>query len=126
MNQEYSVLVVDDSTFTRHTIKKYLADTEFKLIAEAGNGAEAVELHKTHGPDLVLLDVVMPKMDGAEALEGLLGADPSCRVVMLSSLGTEATVTTCLALGARSFIQKPCSKDELIRCMRDVVRREAD
>jgi len=118
MEEGYSVLIADDSAFARKLVKQYLNGTEFSVVAEATNGLEAVARYKEHGPDLVVLDVIMPEASGTDVLSSIMGLDPSAAVLMLSSLGTEDTVSQCLTTGAKTFIQKPFEKDALLGALR--------
>src|SRR5207249_2368007 len=102
------VLVVDDTPLLRMMIADILeASGRYVAIAEAGNGPEALEKYRELRPDIVTLDIVMPEMDGIEACRRLLQIDPSCRVVMCSSLGQEPLVLDSMAAGARDFLLKP-------------------
>ncbi|HBP23881.1 MAG TPA: hypothetical protein DEA08_39645 [Planctomycetes bacterium] len=117
----YRVLAVDDSLLMRRKVQKTLRDTEFEVIATAANGQEAVERFEEHRPDLVLLDVVMPRLDGPGALKQIMELDPQARVIMISSLGTEETVSECLERGALRFLQKPFTDDLLLNTLRSVL-----
>jgi len=116
----YRVLAVDDSLLMRRKVEKSLKDTEFELVATAGDGEAAVEQFKEVAPDLVLLDIVMPKMDGPSALKQIMSLDGSARVIMVSSLGTDEAVTACLEAGALRFIQKPFTTELLLKTLRAV------
>lgn len=118
----HRVLAVDDSLLMHKAIASTLRDTEFELVAQGKNGEEAVELYVEHRPDLVLMDIVMPKLSGKEALKKILALDPSARVIMISSLGTDDAVTECLQAGARRFVQKPFESQQLLNAMRSVLR----
>ena len=109
------LLIVDDAKLIHFMVKKILAagGIENIEINDAFNGKEAIEMAKEIKPDLVLLDVVMPELDGIEALKSLKLNDPAINVIMVSSLGTEDKVAEALALGASAFIQKPFDEDEL-------------
>jgi two-component system chemotaxis response regulator CheY len=120
MDTKYQVLAVDDSAFTLTIISTYLENTEFEVVEAARNGEEALERFKEVDPDLVLLDIIMPGLSGPETLEQILTIKPGANVVMVSSLGTEEAVQECLALGAKSFLQKPFSKEGLIATLRKI------
>ena len=117
----YRVLAVDDSLLMRRKVQKTLRDTEFEVVATAADGQEAVERFEEHQPDLVLLDVVMPRLDGPGALKRIMDLDPQARVIMISSLGTEETVSECLEHGALRFLQKPFTDDLLLNTLRSVL-----
>ncbi len=121
MSDQYSVLIADDSAFVRKVVSSHLSGTEFSVVAEAGDGVEALELFRTHNPDMVLLDVIMPDKTGPEALEAMVIERPGVKVLVLSSMGSEEVVNGCLAAGAKSFLQKPFEKETLLAQMRDIV-----
>ena len=118
----YRVLAVDDSLLMHKTISSSLRDSEFELVGQGKNGKEAISLFKELSPDIVLMDIVMPELSGKDALKEIIAFDPSARVIMISSLGTDDAVTECLQTGARRFIQKPFEPDQLLNAMRSVMR----
>jgi two-component system, chemotaxis family, chemotaxis protein CheY len=118
------VLAVDDSRVTLKILRKFLADSEFEIAGEAKDGNEAVQQFVKASPDIVVLDIVMPDMDGVQILEKFLTMDPKARVVMVSSLGTKEKVIECLEKGARSFLMKPYEKEDLLKVLRKVLEEE--
>ncbi len=114
------VLAVDDSKTMLAMLSAQLRDSSFEVIATASSGLEAVEKFKELKPQLVLLDVVMPELTGIDTLERLLNVDTTACVVMVSSIGTEATVKDCLKRGAKSYIQKPLQKDNVLAHLKKV------
>ena len=108
------VLAVDDSKTMLAMLSAHLRDSNFDIVATATSGLEAVEKFKEEKPQLVLLDVVMPEVTGVDTLERLLTIDTAACVVMVSSIGTEATVQDCLNKGAKSFLQKPLKKENML------------
>jgi len=114
------VLAVDDSKTMLAMMSAYLKGSDFELVATASSGPEALQKYKEHKPEVVLLDVVMSEVTGIETLEQILSADTAACVVMLSSLGTEATVQDCLKKGAKSFVQKPVQKDGILSTLKSV------
>jgi|SRR5690625_2253575 len=120
----YTILVVDDSAFMRKWITGILHDTnQFKVIAEASNGREAIHKYHSYQPDVVILDITMDEMDGVQALKHLVKLFPGVKVVMCSSLGQQAYIDECLNVGAKDFIVKPYFKNLLIT-LNKVVGRE--
>lgn len=103
----HAVLIVDDAEFTRSILREIVTDLGWTVVAEADNGARAVELHAQLRPDLVLLDITMPRMDGNEALAAMLQRDPAAKVVMITALGQKEQVLAAIKLGARDFVIKP-------------------
>jgi DNA-binding NarL/FixJ family response regulator len=119
---KWRVMTVDDSAAILTIIAAYLEDSEFEVIAAERDGIMAVERFAQERPDIVLLDLIMPGQSGVETLSRILAIDPDAFVVIVSSLGTEEAVHECLTSGARSFLQKPFTKDDFIDFMRDLTQ----
>lgn len=109
------VLIVDDLPFMRKIIRETLESAGYSDISEAENGVIALERYKELRPDLVLLDIVMPVLDGIRTLEKLIKLDPKARVVMCSALGQEKLIIHAIQLGAKDFVVKPFHPDRLIQ-----------
>ncbi len=107
------VLVVDDLPMMRAAVRKALAGGGFEIVAEAENGRDGVLAYARTRPDVVVLDIAMPVMDGITALEKLLTVDPAARVVMCSALGEQDMVLSALRRGAREFVVKPFENERL-------------
>jgi two-component system, chemotaxis family, chemotaxis protein CheY len=116
-----TVLLCDDSRALRMVTSELLIDHGYRVAGEAGNGDEAVAQYKALKPDVVLLDLIMPGRDGRQALQDILAYDAQARVVILSSLGSEQDIEECLAMGAKSYLQKPVDPDALDRVLGDVL-----
>jgi len=119
---KWRVMTVDDSAAILTIIAAYLEDSEFEVIAAERDGIMAVERFAQERPDIVLLDLIMPGQSGMETLGRILAIDPDAFVVIVSSLGTEDAVHECLTSGARSFLQKPFTRDDFIDFMRDLTQ----
>jgi two-component system chemotaxis response regulator CheY len=119
---EWRVMAVDDSAAILTILAAYLEDSEFDVVAAERDGITAVERFAQERPDIVLLDLIMPGQSGVETLGRILAIDPDAFVVIVSSLGTEDAVHECLTSGARSFLQKPFTRDDLIEFMRDLTQ----
>ncbi|MCO5380774.1 MAG: response regulator [Methanosarcina barkeri] len=115
-------MIVDDAEFMRMVIKDILLMHGHEVVAEVGDGEEAIQTYMEVKPDLVLMDIIMPDMDGTEALQKLLVMDPEAKVVMCSSLGQQALITESMKIGAMGFIVKPFEPDGLM----DLIRKIAD
>jgi len=113
MNYPQSILLTDDEAHIRKFIGLVLRRFDNPRILEAANGAEAVALYAKHKPDLVLLDVNMPVLDGVQALTQIRAGDPDAIVVMLTSLANRQTVEECARLGAVDYIRKDTPRDEM-------------
>ena len=118
----YSILLVDDATFMRMAVAQMLADTEFQVVGEAANGIQALERYRTLWPDLVLLDVVMPEMDGQQTLVALKQLDPQARVIMASSLGEASRQREFISAGAKDYLVKPYEQERLLQALRQAVQ----
>ena len=109
------LLIVDDAMIMRKRIKDIAEEVGWEVVGEAKNGEEALELYAKESPDLVTLDIVMPKMDGVAALRALMATDPQARVVMVTAVNQKAKLTECIQVGALDFLVKPFEKDHLQR-----------
>lgn len=104
---KHKILIVDDAQFMRHLLKKVLVEAGFEVVGEATNGEEAVALYQTLKPDLVTLDVVMPKMNGLEALHQIREFDGDAKVVMVSAIDQRDNLLDAIRAGALDYIVKP-------------------
>lgn len=121
MSARPTVLLCDDSRALRMLTAQQLDACGYELAGEADNGVRAVEQYLALKPGVVLLDLVMPKVDGKAALKRILELDPAARVVVLSSLGAQNDIEQCLKMGAKSYLQKPIDRDTLARVLADVL-----
>lgn len=121
MSARPTALLCDDSRALRMLAARQLDDCGFDVVGEADNGEDAVAQFLKLQPDVVLLDLVMPKRDGKQALREILAHDSQARVVILSSLGAQADIEECLRLGARSYLQKPIDPDVMARVLHETV-----
>lgn len=101
------VLFADDSSFMRTILKNIILKDPFVLAGEATNGKEAFELYQKLKPDLVTMDIVMPEMDGIDAVKQIRAIDPDARIIMVSAMGQQSMVIDAIQAGARDFIIKP-------------------
>ena len=106
------VLIADDAFFTRKVLKEIL-EAEGHEVIEASNGKEAVDKFQLEHPDLVLLDVSMPDMDGLTALQAIKGIDENAKVIMVSAMGQTSTVQESMKFGACDFILKPFRSNQI-------------
>ena len=116
-----NILICDDAAFMRMMIKDILTKNGYNVVGEAENGAKAVEKYQELKPDLVLMDITMPEMDGIQALKAIKAADPSATVVMCSAMGQQAMVIESIQSGAKDFIVKPFQQDRVLEAVRKVV-----
>lgn len=116
------VLIVDDASFMRMTIKQMLEKNGHEAIGEAENGIEAVKKYIELKPDVVLLDITMPEMNGVEALRRIKELDSAAKVVICSAMGQQAMVAQAIQSGAKDFIVKPFEADRLIAAVDRVMK----
>ena len=116
-----NILICDDAAFMRMMIKDILTKNGYTVVGEAENGAKAVEKYAELKPDLVLMDITMPEMDGIQALKKIKEADPSATVIMCSAMGQQAMVIESIQTGAKDFIVKPFQADRVLEAVRKVV-----
>jgi len=117
-------LIADDASFMREMIREIIEPEGFEVVAEAADGCEAVERFAEHSPDVVTMDIVMPKKSGIEAVKEIVAANPGACIVMCSALGQEALVMEALKAGARDFIVKPFKPDVVLTTLRKVLEKK--
>ena len=108
------VLIVDDLTFIKMVLKDLVEKAGFRVVGEASDGEEALRLFEEKRPDVVLMDITMPKMDGLTALQRILDKDPEAKVIMCSALGQQRLILQAIQLGAKDFIVKPFRPERVI------------
>ena len=109
------ILMADDAAFMRKVIKDTLSKNGFTDLHEAVDGADAVAKYDEVQPDLVILDITMPNMDGLEALKAIKAKNPAANVIMCSAMGQEAMVMDAIKSGAKDFIVKPFKPDRIMK-----------
>jgi len=117
------ILVADDAAFMRHMIREIVEAEGIEVAAEAADGIEVVELFKQHHPDLVTMDIVMPRRSGIDAVKEIIALDPTARIIMCSALGQETLVMEALQAGARDFIVKPFKPEAVLATLRKVLEK---
>ena len=115
------ILLVDDAAFMRKMIKDTLSKNGYTELFEAVDGADAVEKFNEIGPDLVIMDITMPNMDGLEALKAIRAADAGANVVMCSAMGQETMVIDAIRSGAKDFIVKPFKGERVLKTVTSIV-----
>ena len=116
-----NILVCDDAAFMRMMIKDILTKNGYEIAGEAENGASAVEKYSELQPDLVLMDITMPEMDGIQALKKIRANDGNANVIMCSAMGQQAMVIEAIQSGAKDFIVKPFQPDRVLEAVRKVI-----
>ncbi|GBD33547.1 Chemotaxis protein CheY [bacterium HR33] len=117
----HTVLVCDDAMFMRRMLRDILTQAGFEVVGEAATGTEAVERYKQLRPDLVTMDIVMPDLDGIEAVRRIVDFDPSARILMCSALGQQALVIEAIRAGAKDFVVKPFQPSRVLEAVHRVL-----
>ena len=115
------ILIVDDAAFMRMMIKDVITKNGFEVAGEAVNGMDAVDKYNELKPDLVLMDITMPEMDGIQALKKIKEGDSDAKVIMCSAMGQQAMVIDAIQSGAKDFIVKPFQADRVLEAVKKVV-----
>ena len=116
-----NILICDDAAFMRMMIKDILTKNGYNVVGEAENGAKGVEKYNELKPDLVLMDITMPEMDGIAALKAIKASDAGATVIMCSAMGQQAMVIEAIQSGAKDFIVKPFQPERVIEAVKKVV-----
>jgi two-component system chemotaxis response regulator CheY len=111
------VLVVDDAAFMRMMIKDILTKYSYEIAGEASDGIMAIEKYKEIRPDAVILDIIMPNMDGLQALSEIKKIDHNAKVIMCSAMGQEVIVKDAIKIGAVDFIVKPFQVERIVKAL---------
>lgn len=117
-------MIVDDSKIMRRILKSIIVRAGFDVIAEAENGNEAIEHYKYFKPDLVTMDLTMPKMNGVEATGKIMEFDPDARIIMISAEGEQRLVFEAIRKGAKGYLLKPVHPEKVIKAMKDALPEE--
>jgi two-component system chemotaxis response regulator CheY len=116
-----NVLIVDDLTFIKMVLKDLVEKAGFRVVGEASDGEEALRLFEEKRPDIVLMDITMPKMDGLTALKKILEKDPEAKIIMCSALGQQRLILQAIQLGAKDFIVKPFRPERVIGSIKKIL-----
>lgn len=116
-----NILICDDAAFMRMMIKDILTKSGYNIAGEAENGVKAVEKYAETKPDLVLMDITMPEMDGIAALKKIRELDGNACIIMCSAMGQQAMVIEAIQSGAKDFIVKPFQAERVIEAVKKVV-----
>ncbi|NLY49098.1 MAG: response regulator [Clostridiales bacterium] len=116
-----SILICDDAAFMRMMIKDILVKNGYHVAGEAENGLKAIDKYTEIRPDLVMMDITMPEMDGIQALKRIKQIDPAANVIMCSAMGQQAMVIESIQSGAKDFIVKPFQADRVLEAVKKAV-----
>ena len=123
--QPVRYLIVDDSVFARKNLIKMIEMFGGEVAGEAGDGLTAIAEFNRTKPDIVLMDITMPQMEGIEAAERIVQSHPDARIVMVSSVGYQENIVAALQRGARHFVQKPVKPEVLYEVIKYVLGEDA-
>ncbi len=116
------ILICDDSAFMRMILKKLLTDHGYDVVGEAGDGKQAVQMYRECKPDLITMDITMPKMDGIQAVQLIHEENPLVRIIMVTALGQKAIITDAIKAGASDFIVKPFDPEQVMKTIKKVLK----
>jgi len=108
-----NIMIADDTAFMRLMLRNIVEGMGLRVVAEAGNGAEAIKQYNLYHPDLVLMDITMPEMDGLEATKKIMDAHNSAKIIICSAVGNHEMVIRAITAGARDFVVKPFLRDRV-------------
>lgn len=120
----HSVLIADDAAYMREMLRDILSQGGYEIAAEASDGDEAVQAYREHSPDLVTLDIVMPRKSGLDALREIIALDPGANVIICSALGQEALVKDMMSAGAKGYLVKPFKPDQVLEVVGMVMAKQ--
>jgi len=122
MTRKATVLLVDDHALLRTGVANIInQEADLEVIAEAGDGIEAIDAYARHHPDVILLDLRMPRMEGVEVVRQIRERDPRARVIILTTYDTDDEIERALKAGAKAYVLKDISADDLVGCIRAVL-----
>lgn len=113
-----NVLIVDDLAFIKIVLRDILEKSGFRVVGEASDGVQAIALYQDTRPDVVLMDITMPGMDGLTALKRIREIDPAARIIMCSALGQQRLIVQAIQLGAKDFIIKPFQSQRVVSALK--------
>lgn len=117
------IIIVDDVEWIRIILRGLIEkDKRYKVVAEAGNGIEAVHHYRVHAPDIVLMDMNMPVLNGLEALKTIKEMDPDARVIIVSAVDDQREILSALSMGAFSYLLKPINEERLFLSLDEACR----
>lgn len=120
-NAAKTVLIVDDSSFMRNALRTILEKLGYRVVGTAENGIEALAKYRDVKPDVVTLDIIMPRMGGLQGLKMIKSVDPNAVVVMVSSIADKESVTECAKAGAKHYLLKPFEEAKVAEVMKRVI-----
>lgn len=115
-----TVLITDDTAFMRMTLRNVIEKNGYEVVGEAGDGEEAIALYKELKPDMVTMDITMPKMDGITAIKEIMKIDADAKIIVCSAMGQKPMVIEALSAGAKDFLVKPFDAERVVESLRKI------
>ncbi len=112
-----TVMLVDDAAFMRMMLKDILANNGYQVVGEAENGIVAIEKYSEIKPDITIMDITMPEMDGLQAVKEIRAKDPQAKIIMCSAMGQQSMVIEAIQSGAKDFVVKPFQADRVLEAV---------
>jgi two-component system chemotaxis response regulator CheY len=125
-SQVVRIVIADDAAFMRTVLRETLVREGFEVVAEGQDGLQAVSLYQRHKPDVIMLDITMPNLDGRQALTQIIAADPQARAIMCSAVGQEKIIRETLLAGARDYLIKPFENSQVVATIRRAMLERPD
>jgi len=122
--QPQGILLVDDSSLARLMIKDILQANSYAVVGEAENGKAALEMYKKINPMIVIMDIIMPVMDGMEALKEILGYNPQAKIIIVSAISEREYIDKAMQLGTFDYITKPFDEMRLLAAIGKILEKE--
>lgn len=116
------ILIADDLSFMRMVQKEILTEKGYEIVAEASDGIEAVEKYQRYRPDVVILDITMPNMNGLEAMHKIFEIDKNAKIIICSALGQQQLIVEAIKAGVRDFIVKPFKPERVISAIEKAIK----
>lgn len=116
------ILLADDLSFMRMVQKEILEEKGYEVVGEASDGIEAIEKYKTLKPDIVILDITMPNMNGLEAMYKIFSIDRSAKIIMCSALGQQQLIVEAIKAGVKDFIVKPFKPERMLSAIEKALK----
>jgi two-component system chemotaxis response regulator CheY len=117
----HKIMLVDDTKFMRMMLANILKPKGYDIVAEAGDGLEAIDKYKEFKPDLVTMDIVMPHMEGIEAVKNIVSSDGGAKIIMVTAVGQESKVKEAIEAGAKGYIVKPFQAPQVLEEVQKVL-----
>ena len=117
------IMIADDSDAIRLVLKDIISIGEHEVVSEAIDGVEAVDFYKEKNPDILLLDLAMPKKDGLDVVKELIASDPTTKIILITASDDQKTIKQCMDEGALSYISKPFDFNGVLKAISDILAK---